>query len=83
MSALERFAALLASIDTLERQALALVDSLKGGELKAEAEELVEALRRVRTSMDTRAVPQPASLDELERFVAASNILLASLGRPT
>jgi hypothetical protein len=79
MSALERFAALLARLGTLERHALTLDGPSTDPAIEAEVSELIETLRRVRYSLDPAVVPQPSSLEAMERTLDAASLLLASL----
>ena len=81
MGTLERRAALLARLDTLERHALALEGAFVDGVLKAEASHLLATLRATRTTLD--GATDAASLQQVERTLDAASRKLGSIGSST
>jgi hypothetical protein len=83
VTTLERRAALLARLDTLERHTVALEQAFVDVALKAEASHLAATLRTARTAIDGRGAIDPALLEEIERTLDAASRTLGSIGRST
>ncbi len=81
MTTLERRAALLGRVDTLERHAVALEQAFLDVALKAEASHLIATLRTARTALDGRGPIEAARLEDIERTLDTASRTLGAIGR--
>lgn len=81
MTELERRAALMARIDTLERHATTLRNAFMAATFRAEGTEILDMLRTARLSLGV--AHSTDQFESVERVIDAASLLLASLGRTT